>query len=66
MFHYAQIRVHTALEGLLFFFCRFVVTGYLVLLFYGGVKISFGAVGYVCFMWFDYCAKVFYSFTVML
>lgn len=66
MFHYTQIRVHAALEGLLLFFCRFMVSGYKVLLFYGVEKVSFGAVGYECFMWFDYCSKVFNSFAIML
>jgi hypothetical protein len=66
MLHYSQIRVQAALEGLLFFFCRFVVAGYLVLLFNSVVKVSFGAVRYVCFMWLNYCAKVFNTFAVML
>jgi len=42
------------------------VPGYLVLLFYGIVKVSFGAVGYVIFVWFDNCSKVFNSFAVTL
>ena len=42
------------------------VSGYLVLLFYGIVKVAFGAVGYVYSVWQYYRTKKLYSFAVML